>query len=263
MARELRVLRRDMQGPDVERWQLFLRGQGFAIVADAKFGPKTEAATKAFQRRWRLADDGIVGNQTMGRALMLGLALIVDDDLSKRGPNWPPKPTDLQPFTSTKERHAVFGAFRWEPAPTPRNPEAIRILGSWAKDHIIAVELPQLVTAGVRRTARVWVHREIAKPLKDLWQAWETKGLLSRVLSFEGTYVARRMRGGAELSNHAFGTAFDINAKWNRLGAVPALVGEQGCVRELVPLANKHGFFWGGHFERRKDGMHFEWGKRA
>jgi hypothetical protein len=59
------------------------------------------------------------------------------------------------------------------------------------------------------------------------------------------------------LSNHAWGTGFDINAKWNPLGAVPALRGDTGSVRELVPIAHDHGFFWGGHFSR-SDGMHFE-----
>ena len=60
------------------------------------------------------------------------------------------------------------------------------------------------------------------------------------------------------LSNHAFGTAFDINVPFNPLGARPALIGKQGSVRELVPIANEHGFFWGGHFGKRPDGMHFE-----
>jgi hypothetical protein len=60
------------------------------------------------------------------------------------------------------------------------------------------------------------------------------------------------------LSNHAYGSAFDINYAWNRLGQVPALVGEKGAVRELVTLAHKHGFYWGGHFNERLDGMHFE-----
>ena len=57
---------------------------------------------------------------------------------------------------------------------------------------------------------------------------------------------------------YAFGSAFDINTKWNKLGRVPALAGEEGSVRELVSIANEHGFFWGGHFNGRPDGMHFE-----
>ena len=32
---------------------------------------------------------------------------------------------------------------------------------------------------------------------------------------------------------------------------------DKGCVRELVPIAHDHGFYWGGHFTRQ-DGMHFE-----
>jgi hypothetical protein len=42
------------------------------------------------------------------------------------------------------------------------------------------------------------------------------------------------------------------------LGKRPALVSEKGSVRELVPIANKYGFYWGGHFNSRPDGMHFE-----
>jgi hypothetical protein len=30
-----------------------------------------------------------------------------------------------------------------------------------------------------------------------------------------------------------------------------------GCLLDLVPAANKFGFYWGDHFTRR-DGMHFE-----
>jgi hypothetical protein len=133
------------------------------------------------------------------------------------------------------------------------------VLDKWARQNIIRVEVPQLVTCGARRHPRVYVHRSIANQFIELWAAWESAGLLDRVVSFHGTYVARFIRGSrTTLSNHAFGTAFDINLRKNRLGTVPALVGEKGSVRELVPLANKHGFYWGGHYTRRPDGMHFE-----
>ena len=70
--------------------------------------------------------------------------------------------------------------------------------------------------------------------------------------------MPRYIRGSATtLSNHAWGTAFDVNYRWNQLGHVPALKGEIGSVRELVPRAHQLGFYWGGHFSRR-DGMHFE-----
>jgi hypothetical protein len=91
-----------------------------------------------------------------------------------------------------------------------------------------------------------------------LWADWERAGLLHLVLTWHGSYVARFVRGSDRtLSNHAFGSAFDINFAWNKLGTVPALVGQKGTVRELVQIANDNGFYWGGHF-KRLDGMHFE-----
>jgi hypothetical protein len=78
------------------------------------------------------------------------------------------------------------------------------------------------------------------------------------VLTWDGSFVPRFIRGSrTTLSNHAFGTAFDINCGYNRLGTIPALLGNKGYVRELVELANEHGFYWGGHFASpRSDGMH-------
>ncbi|NRA35694.1 MAG: M15 family metallopeptidase, partial [Polyangiaceae bacterium] len=32
----------------------------------------------------------------------------------------------------------------------------------------------------------------------------------------------------------------------------------EGSVRELVTIAEEHGFYWGGFFSTRPDGMHFE-----
>ena len=95
--------------------------------------------------------------------------------------------------------------------------------------------------------------------LKGLWADWEQANLLDRIESFDGAFVPRFIRGSTTtLSNHAFGSAFDINADTNPLGQRPPLVGRRGCTRELVSLAHKWGFFWGGHFGRRPDGMHFE-----
>lgn len=59
------------------------------------------------------------------------------------------------------------------------------------------------------------------------------------------------------LSNHSFGSAFDINFVDNQLGDVPAFCGQRGSVRELVAAAHAAGVFWGGFFGT-KDGMHFE-----
>jgi hypothetical protein len=256
----MRVLREESKGADVKRWQNFLIGQGFDPgLADGKFGPRTRDATKGFQARFGLVADGIVGNATWGQAMVLGLPVLEDPPTGDQtGPDFPPKP-NFPPLTSTTERQAIFGRFRFEADPVPGNRENIRILGDWEAKNIVRIELPQLAgVSGAGATGAVRFHRLAVAQLVSLWKAWEDAGLLSRVLTWGGAFVPRFIRGSdTVLSNYAFGTAFDINVAFNPLGARPALVGHTGSVRELVPIANQHGFYWGGHFTRL-DGMHFE-----
>jgi hypothetical protein len=135
----------------------------------------------------------------------------------------------------------------------------IRILGDWRRANIRPVVIPSLGgVKGAPVTGRIWVHKLVVEQVRGLFAAWEEAGLAKLILTWEGSFEPRFVRGSrVTVSNHAWGTAFDINYAWNRLGTVPALQGDKGSVRGLVPLANAHGLYWGGHFSRR-DGMHFE-----
>lgn len=96
----------------------------------------------------------------------------------------------------------------------------------------------------------LWVAAQFDKLVEDIEQ-----GILD-----DWGYAERPIRGGVELSNHASGTAIDLNATAHVLGTAPStsfskqeidriheIVGRtQGCVR------------WGGDYTGRKDGMHFE-----
>jgi hypothetical protein len=95
-----------------------------------------------------------------------------------------------------------------------------------------------------RRNSSIRFHQLGAAQLQGLWKEWEKAGLLDRILSFGGGFEPRFVRGSTTtLSNHSFGSAFDINVAWNERGHRPALVGEKGSVRELVPIAHKWGFW--------------------
>ncbi len=266
------TLRKNDKGDAVSRWQTFLIGQGFhAKGADGVFGKDTLIATAAFQKKYKLKPDGVVGNSTYAVAAQLGFPITTDDSTAQNSISWPVPPKDFGP-TNAETRDAEFGWFDFEHAPAPKNYERIRILSTWEKDNLIVVDVPQLAKALGLATQRATIHKNIQDPFLSVWAAWEKAGLLDRILTWEGAFSPRFIRGGAtpknvqaknrsKLSNHAWGTAFDINYEWNQLGSIPALVGQKGSVRELVPLALKHGFFWGGHFRNRLDGMHFEWGR--
>jgi hypothetical protein len=167
--------------------------------------------------------------------------------------------SDLSPLVSTAERQRLFGAFTFVADPKPGNKENIRITNDWPEKNIIKVSIPVKSVLGRNGPLEFEFHRLAADQLIAMWLEWEKEGLLDRILTFDGSFVPRFIRGSTRtLSNHAFGTAFDINAQFNPLGREPAAMGAKGCVRELVPIANRFGFAWGGHFNKRPDGMHFE-----
>ncbi len=259
----MRVLKLGFVGEDVSSWQRFIRGyfKDSLVEVDGKFGPMTEADTKRFQTKVKLVADGQVGLNTFAKAMSLGFAAdLDDDDEEKSGPNWPKKP---EGFVSLdyQSRLKVFGQFSYIPAPSKFNPEGIKITDNWQKDNIVLVKVPQLVgVSGAPADGSVSIHKKCAKQLLSVFQAWEDAGLKNRVLSWAGAWAPRYIRGSrTTLSNHAWASAFDINAPWNGLGTVPALVGQKGSVRELVMIAYENGWDWGGWFGNgRQDGMHFQ-----
>ena len=66
-----RYLKLGSRGDDVRRYQVRMRQRGWALDADAIFGPQTDKVTRAFQREKRLTVDGIVGPATWKAAFTL------------------------------------------------------------------------------------------------------------------------------------------------------------------------------------------------
>jgi hypothetical protein len=86
-------------------------------------------------------------------------------------------------------------------------------------------------------SGRITCHRDAALSILRFFAAVEAAGKLSLVKSFDGCWNPRMVRGGTTLSNHSFGTDFDLNAKWNVRGTRGARQGEYGSVVELYPIA--------------------------
>jgi D-alanyl-D-alanine carboxypeptidase/Putative peptidoglycan binding domain len=251
------ILRRGSEGETVRVWQNFLVGLRLLRGVDGVFGPRTEAATVAFQKTQKLQQDGAVGPQTFGAALQKGLDPGTSDPTGgTSGADWPPPPV-FAPLVSNLERQEMFGEFAFERIAPDR--DDIKIRGSWEAANIVTITVPQL--AGVQDApskGRIRVHKLVKGQSQALFEAWQRDGLMPLVRVWNGSFVPRFVRGSSvTLSSHSWGAAFDINYPWNKLGHLPALRGLEGSVRELVPHAHEFGFYWGGHFSRR-DGNHFE-----
>lgn len=91
----------------------------------------------------------------------------------------------------------------------------------------------------------LWYHEAIHK-LDEAGSVWD-----------EWAWAFRAVRAGSDLSNHASGTAVDLNAtkyplgttlmaKWRKTKIRARLLFYRGCIR------------WGGDYNSRKDEMHFE-----
>jgi len=172
----------------------------------------------------------------------------------------PPRSTELTPITGTTAREAIWGRFEYTDSSSASDPDGIHITGGWESANIGMVQLPGL--AGLTRGSMQF-NKKCHKQLQGLWADWVRYGMRRHILTFDGSFVPRYMRKASHtrdhLSNHSWGTAFDINAKWNPLGTPPLHLGTHGSVMDLVEIAHKWGFFWGGHFgSKRWDGMHFE-----
>ena len=260
-------------GDYIIKWQTFLAGAGYFQGEYAPvFGPQTEKATVRFQQANGLTPDGIVGPNTLARAKALGFSGFSADVVQEKNeagwmdPNWPP-PVDADHdgkpdvfYQNEAWREATFGKFPYKAAPIPDNRERIIILDDWVSKNIVWVELPGLSgVSGAPAGRKVQFHKKAAPQLAGLFAAWKDAGIISYLKTWGGSFNPRFIRGSTKtLSNHSIGTAFDINVPWNGLGQQPALVGQTGTVRPLVTIAEEFGFYWGGRYKNRKDGMHFE-----
>jgi D-alanyl-D-alanine carboxypeptidase len=272
------VLRVGEQSPLAQLFNDVLRLPRFNFSADPgdRFAAKSKQGAAQLQQ-WikdqliangspgfskRVGVDGIPGNQTWGLLCAIEqIPLITAQQIATAvGVNYPVRPAGLPASLSAEQMNATFGKIVFVPAATADNPERIRITNGWAQTHIVTAALPQTIgLAGSTASGNHAMHTRIKAQMQGLWQAWQNVGLMSQVSTFGGLWVPRFQRGStSKLSNHSWGTAFDVNASSNALWHLPAFPGENGCLFEHAVIAAQFGFSWGGNFSRRMDGMHFE-----
>lgn len=224
-----------MDGADVRQLQIKLIEKGWLKgKADGIFGPITRSAVINFQKTNGLVVDGKVGSITWN-ALFTGSTPVeqapVDND------SVPPKPK------TNAEAAKIFG-----------NSEAA------VSSQLAFCEVPDVFKVfGLKNGKRGFTcHKLLVPQFKKVFNEIAASGLASKIYSYEGVFNWRQIAGSSNRSLHSYAIAIDLNYEGNELGdATPAMD------RGVVAIFKKHGFFWGGDYVGRKDGMHFEWYQRS
>ncbi len=199
------------------------------------FGPRTQAALKAFQARQGLAADGIYGPNTraaLGHALATGSLDVFEP--KPESPKTPPASTTTPASTSGQFPQVPHGRAGIE-----------RVFGKPGQ-HLVTAQLP-MGPGG--KVINVRLHEKLVPVMTAMLAEAQQKGLLKDIHSWDGMYNYRTKRGvaGSNLSTHSWGIAFDINASEGRRGKVSP---------ELAAVFQKYGFTWGKSFN---DEMHFQY----
>lgn len=257
------------QSPLAALWNRFLHERGLTANTSDTFDADSKQGTRRFQQ-WLIEKnpgkgiqaDGHPGNQTLGYACGIsGSDWMTPGAIADAvGIAYPPRDATLPKMTS-RDLDDAFGEARWIAATQP--PVAggpIKFTNSFDAEHIGHVKVPQLIgITGAPASGTETMNKAVMPQLCALWAAWERQGILRLITGYAGLWVPRFVRGSTTvLSNHARGTAFDINASANWLSHLPAFPGENGSLFKHVPIAQDYGFSWGGHYAKRLDGMHFE-----
>jgi hypothetical protein len=112
-----------------------------------------------------------------------------------------------------------------------------------------------------KRVNSIQFHKRAAPALlaalNEIWdycQHDQTRVDAAGVSKYAGAYNHRKVRGSdTKWSNHAYGTAIDLNAGENALGV------KKGTMPQFVVDAFcRQGAMWGGWYKTRPDWMHFE-----
>jgi hypothetical protein len=136
---------------------------------------------------------------------------------------------------------------------------------AWYAANIVMVDAVLPLFYGKVAVHKIAVHKKCADSLTRVLHAvlnrYETTpGPLALrneqgdgVLSFDGSFCFRCMRGGSSLSMHSYGIALDFDAAHNPFHGKPRFTPASILVQEF----EREGWTWGGRW-RHPDGMHFQ-----
>lgn len=219
------IFKLSSRGEEVKEIQEALTKRGHSLgEIDGIFGNATRRAVIAFQKEVGLNADGVVGPQTW-KSLHL---------------NTPIHQPELKVPKSRQELYETFG--------DPLDADHWKVYGGFCT---VPPELNHVFQYQWQGQNGFWCNKLLVPVFEKVYYGIAQEGLASKLYSFDGCRAVRKIRGGEELSMHAWGIAVDHNARSNLLGS------DGDMDLGIVKIFEEEEFTWGGHFTR-KDPMHFE-----
>ena len=200
-------------------------------------------------------------------ALLLALALLLEAPAASAGEaSVEPRLTTLPSFNESPGCGAadgIRGPFATRSGDLP-NTEAV--LGPWGdffgrditavRSHLVRMYLPSPTGA-----VGVWVHARVAPALRQVIGNLEREAAAGRtyvIRSWDtGSYRAATIPPYRYLSFHAIGAAIDVNSASNPHRLDNVLITDMPAW--FVKAWTDAGWCWGGHWQTKKDPMHFSW----
>jgi hypothetical protein len=140
--------------------------------------------------------------------------------------------------------------------------DCLRKYGPPAQDNpfLTLWDVPSALEIGVI-PKKIYCNRDLIQPLTAAFQALIQTGHVAELLTWDGCFNIRNVRGKASPSLHSWGVAIDMNAANNPLG----LTRTQIVARGLKPFSpgflscfRSNGFDCGADWTSRPDFMHFQ-----
>lgn len=131
----------------------------------------------------------------------------------------------------------------------------------WLQANTVSVLCPWELHVGAALTSHITIHKKCAESLgrvlNNIWAACgkDTKQIQAfRYDRYDGSYNFRPMRGGSQMSMHAFACAIDWDAADNAFHSTHHLFTDQSL---LVTKFKDEGWSWGGDWHS-PDAMHVQ-----
>jgi hypothetical protein len=106
----------------------------------------------------------------------------------------------------------------------------------------------------------IYINKDFKVVFSNGLLAVQTAGLQGEIITFDGCFNERNVRGSTSISAHYYACACDLNASKNPMAVNPTPAQRQGSwTPEFIVAMKSAGLFFGGDFHTRADPMHWSY----